>query len=245
MTAPQPGPVEQERVALEQLIQAVSYARSGKAVLEALLAFPEIAAEAAALLLNWPPLRKMLTALPSPGAYAPVQSMHRLNMVRRAAYLVQAARRLTLAIRYSRGDTDPVVRAFKHEARFLQQHLEAHAKRALAANAVAESARESLRDEHSEVEPRGLVGWYAKMDERTSKECRKADGRNFDPTRVPAIGFPGAVHPHCRCRPGPPHKTDLRVEALRGDPIDAVSGRARGKVAVATGTSWRVRTSTG
>lgn len=55
------------------------------------------------------------------------------------------------------------------------------------------------------------LGWYAKMDSITSEECREANGRNFTAGRIPAIGFPGTVHPHCRCKPGRPFNTSLSV----------------------------------
>lgn len=59
------------------------------------------------------------------------------------------------------------------------------------------------------------LGWHAKMDARTSEECRQANGRNFDASRIPAIGFPGAVHPFCRCKPGRPFNTDLSVYDIK------------------------------
>jgi hypothetical protein len=38
------------------------------------------------------------------------------------------------------------------------------------------------------------------MDERTTGECRSAHKGNFNALRQPSIGWPGTVHPHCRCR---------------------------------------------
>ena len=50
-----------------------------------------------------------------------------------------------------------------------------------------------------------LVGWKAVMDSRTSAECAAANGKNFPADRPPVIGWPGAVHPHCRCVPTKPY----------------------------------------
>jgi hypothetical protein len=72
----------------------------------------------------------------------------------------------------------------------------------------------------------GLVlGWRAVMDARTSAECRRADGKNFSVASRPLIGWPGSVHPHCRCRP---------VAAFAGAGfVDDVVTQAERKAAVA------------
>jgi len=49
-----------------------------------------------------------------------------------------------------------------------------------------------------------LLGWHSVNDRRTSPECRAANRHNFRADDMPLIGFPGAVHPHCRCWPGAP-----------------------------------------
>jgi hypothetical protein len=47
-------------------------------------------------------------------------------------------------------------------------------------------------------------------------------GRNFDVARPPMVegrpAYPGSVHPHCRCRTGPPHRvtSSVRVPAVVG-----------------------------
>jgi hypothetical protein len=245
VTAPQPGPVEAERDAMDQLIQALAYAQSAKVVLDALTAFSDVAPEVARLLLTWSPLRRVLAVPQNASGPVSVQSMHRVNLMRRASYLVQAARRLTTGWRRSRkgGDPDVLRAVWQRELRFLQQHLEAHIKRARAAREVARVTREALETEvpvAGDMLPRGLVGWKATIDDRTTPDCRRADGRNFDPTKVPAIGFPGTVHPHCRCKPVAPYRTDLRVEALRPDMVAVVSGRARGESAELSGSSWQI-----
>lgn len=105
----------------------------------------------------------------------------------RAAYLVAASRRVQ-----DRLDGGMSLRdALRAEAPTLRAHLAAQANRRRAALAVDKAAaRHGL-----------LLGWRARMDSRTSAECRAADGHNFDVTRRPLIGWPGSVHPHCRCRP--------------------------------------------
>jgi hypothetical protein len=80
----------------------------------------------------------------------------------------------------------------------------------------------------------GLLGWYSRNDDRTSAECLAAHGKNFDPNVIPPIGYPGSVHPHCRCRPGPAHKTNLLVgqspvsKANLEVAVSAIEGRRRG-----------------
>jgi hypothetical protein len=55
------------------------------------------------------------------------------------------------------------------------------------------------------LEHGNLLGWNTVIDERTSAECRAADGKNYYATAMPDIGFPGSVHPACRCYPSGPH----------------------------------------
>jgi hypothetical protein len=214
-----PSSVEQQ--ALADLTTALGYAQSAQAIAHALAAVPGVSTEAVAELLRLGPVRSMLRLQPAPGASQAIQAMHRQNLMRRAAYLVNAARRLTGSIRRGQLRSGLV-----DERRWLEQHLQATAKRVQAADAVAKEVKRQLdpRDGSAAlgegpVLPSGLLGWYAKMDARTSPECRQAHGRNFDPTRIPLIGFPGAVHPHCRCKPGPPWAAALRAEEVR--PEDA------------------------
>lgn len=81
------------------------------------------------------------------------------------------------------------------------QHMEAGRNRHQKARAVDRAARRYGPN----------LGWHARMDARTSEECRQANGRNFDAGRIPSIGYPGTVHPHCRCKPGRPFNTDRTV----------------------------------
>lgn len=224
-------PVEQERTDLERLITALAYAQSAQVAMDALEALAGVAKGAVRLLFTIPQLRGILRLAPTTGAHAAVQAIYRTNLIRRATYLAQAARRVTTAL--PRGQ-NAVLAALEAERRYLEQHLRADAQRTVAAQQVAAQARTLARQAKKGGSTwNGLVGWYAVMDERTSLDCRKANRRNFDPTRVPPIGYPGSVHPACRCRPGPPFATDKRVERVRPDVSHSVLGRRKAKKAVA------------
>lgn len=112
----------------------------------------------------------------------------RLQLQRSARYLIQAAKRLQLGINQGR-----LREALAAERRWAVAHLQAQRNRQRAAATV-----------DAEAAIRGLVlGWHARNDKITSRECRAAHGRNFRADQMPAIGYPGMVHPHCRCVPGP------------------------------------------
>lgn len=105
----------------------------------------------------------------------------------RAAYLLNAADRIRAAIASGRTAEE----ALAAEQRFTAAHTAAQANRAAAASAV----------DHVAARQRSLIlGWRAVKDSRTTAECAAADGKNFDVLHPPAIGYPGMVHPHCRCR---------------------------------------------
>lgn len=140
--------------------------------------------------------------------YAPTNPMlgaqRRQNAFRRAAYVVNAARRMTTAVRTR--DPATITAAWDRELNYLGSHLQANHKRNEAAIQLAKRWQRAGRP--------ALMGWWAKRDNRTSKECLAAHGRNFDPKSIPPIGYPGSVHPNCRCKPVLPWDTDLRVENL-------------------------------
>lgn len=117
------------------------------------------------------------------------RATYRLQLQRSAAYLFAAARRLQAAI-----NKGTLREAIALERRYAVAHHRAQANRHRAAGAV-DAATAAYGT---------TLGWYAHNDKRTTTECRQAHGRNFRPDAMPAIGFPGAVHPHCRCVPGPP-----------------------------------------
>lgn len=122
----------------------------------------------------------------------------RLNLIRRAQFLVASSRRITTDLRRSHSENKPIYQALldagARERRFYGQHQEALWTRMRAAAQVDTAV----------MDHGPLLGWYAVHDAHTSAECRAADRHNFRADQMPAIGFPGAVHPHCRCMPGPP-----------------------------------------
>jgi hypothetical protein len=133
------------------------------------------------------------------GFYGPAtMATERSNLQRRAMFVLAAARRITadLAAAHSRGQgmAAALAAAVTRERRFYAQHLIATWQRSQAGAQV-----------DGEAMTRGLLlGWHTKHDSKTSAECRQADGRNFYADHMPLIGYPGAVHPHCRCRAGAP-----------------------------------------
>jgi hypothetical protein len=152
---------------------------------------------------------KQLLDLPGPSANAGpvVMTQHLSNLRRRAAYVVNAARRFGTAAVREKSNPGSIQRALQAEGRYLQQHLSATKKR----NEAATLTQAELNKRSLPKGANGLLGWNAVLDNRTSAECRRANGKNFYPLQPPAIGLPGAVHDHCRCRPGPPHPTNQMV----------------------------------
>jgi hypothetical protein len=132
------------------------------------------------------------------GFWGPAQAQTaRLNLIRRAQFLVSCARRLVPEFaRLASGEItrEQLALSLLKEARYYGQHTEALWNRMRAA-AQADTAATDYG---------ALLGWHTVRDSRTSAECRAADRHNFRVDRMPSIGFPGAVHPHCRCMPGPP-----------------------------------------
>lgn len=128
-------------------------------------------------------------------------AMVRINLARRAQYLIASARRITTALRDARSHDENMAAALadaiERERRYYAQHLEASWKRAQAAARVDSSA----------MLYGPVLGWYSMLDRNTTADCRRADGKNFYAALMPAIGYPGMVHSQCRCLPGPPHPT--------------------------------------
>lgn len=132
------------------------------------------------------------------GFYGPAGAQTaRLNLIRRAQFLVSSAHRLTgeyARLRAGEITREDMAAALAREVRYYGQHQEAIWARQRAA-AQADTAAQDYG---------ALLGWYAEHDRRTSPECRAADRHNFRVDAMPSIGFPGGVHIHCRCMPGPP-----------------------------------------
>jgi hypothetical protein len=133
------------------------------------------------------------------GASGPASlAVIRENHLRRAQFAIASGRRMTSAVLSARslGETarSALSSSVPQERRYFGQHIEAAWNRARAAAQV---------DQAYQVYG-GLLGWYSVRDRATSAECRAADHGNFSVDRQPAIGWPGSVHPHCRCYPGAP-----------------------------------------
>lgn len=134
------------------------------------------------------------------GASGPATAaVMRVNHARRAQFVIASVQRLAADLAQARAQGQPLDQALltgiTRERRYYAQHLEAVRGRATAA-AQADMAW---------LEYGPVLGWNAMMDSRTSAECRRAAGKNFLVAVMPSIGYPGMVHPHCRCWPGPPH----------------------------------------
>ena len=106
-------------------------------------------------------------------------AMGRGAVVRRATYLLNAARRLAA------GGT------LEDERKYLRLHRGAERARREAAAAVDRAA--------AQYGP--ILGWRARMDERTTADCKWLHGKNFHIARPPDGSYPGARHGgNCRCR---------------------------------------------
>ncbi len=114
-----------------------------------------------------------------------------------ALYVIAACRRLAKAALLGEA---ALAQAWQREQVWFQAQKRAEERRLRAATlqdmtAVMNSDRPGAEQ--------GLLGWRAVIDGATTPECRWANGKNFRADRMPLIGFPGAVHPRCRCSAGP------------------------------------------
>lgn len=91
--------------------------------------------------------------------------------------------------------------AARAEAAYLTAHQRAQARRRHAARQVDAAAAKYGR----------VLQWSARMDTRTTAECRAADGHVFKADAGTLIGWPGAVHPFCRCRAVMPTVAGMRA----------------------------------
>jgi hypothetical protein len=172
------------------LVSAVSAAAAVTALTGYLSGLPDKALEAALdVVMGFPPEQA--------GASGPATLIvSRLNLIRRAQFVLASARRLTGDMAAARSNGVSMIQALQagisRERRFYGQHLQAGWNRAKAASQVDSAASTYGL----------LLGWNARLDKVTSAECRAANGKNFLASSMPLIGFPGMVHPHCRCYPG-------------------------------------------
>jgi len=122
------------------------------------------------------------------------------------AFLINAARRITDQM--AKGKT--VDEAGQVQKSYNKQHVVANRVR----NQTMQEAEKAM------VRHGPLVGWYAHYDTKTSPACRIANGNNFDAMVGTVIGYPGSVHPHCRCKVGPPFPNGQMVDdVLQANPV--------------------------
>lgn len=149
----------------------------------------------------------------------------------RAAYVLNAAERIQAAVDQAvaassstsasagtpaAADGDRAVAAVEEEARraavrreraYWAAHERARRARMTAALAVADAA--------NLYGP--VLGWYTHQDDRTTPECRAADGSNFRAELPPVVGWPGTLHGgSCRCEAGPPHPGGRSTDEATG-----------------------------
>lgn len=133
------------------------------------------------------------------GTGTAARAIQRQELYYRAAYLANATRRINAKL-----DAGLVLRdATAAERTYYASHELARRNRQNAAKAV-----DAMADIHGET-----LGWWAHEDDRTTPECRAADGSNFIVGQMPRIGYPGMPHGGtCRCKPGPRHPADSWVD---------------------------------
>ena len=192
-------PSEAQLVAAVASLLAVgaAYDATVKSVLAILapLRIPALAVKTATRIAMSAPTGDKTPTGAKPGSAAVTTA--RLERMFRATYLLSASRRINQAMREG---AKPLEVVAKERLNF-QAHQEAQVRRRQMAKQIDAAA----------LKYGATLGWYAKMDRTTSAECRWANGRNFQVDRRPPIGYPGTVHPHCRCTPGPPHAGDRTV----------------------------------
>jgi hypothetical protein len=211
MTQPQPPPPGQPPPAAAQQNLAVQAA----AVLATATTVAGAASVLAPVLAAWGVRAKVTEAElaivmghppDAEGFYGPAgTNVARINLMRRAMFLVAGIFRLNGDDSLMRAGAEAGLwtYALARERRFYGQQLAAGWNRSQSA-AQADSAAMMFGT---------YLGWYTVVDSRTSRECLEANGRNFWVYRMPRIGYPGMVHPHCRCLPGSPFPGGGMVDA--------------------------------
>lgn len=106
----------------------------------------------------------------------------------RALFILNAAKRLTVALA---GGVAPLP-AFRNEARYFELHRAAAKRRLWAAGQVDAAAQVAT-----------WLEWRTARDQRVTPACRAMEGHVFTVDQPPKIGWPGSVHPACRCYPVP------------------------------------------
>lgn len=120
----------------------------------------------------------------------------------RAAYLLNAAKRIGKSLQLLGDDPHALATAVRAERRYRDQHLAAAQNRRRAARAAD---RVALRSP--------WLQWSTVLDGRAEPECRALNGELFTVDHPPQVAgspvYPGAVHPNCRCRAVPFGATPL------------------------------------
>lgn len=133
------------------------------------------------------------------GSTSGVRAQRRLEAYFRAAYIINAAKRLTAAVKAGQAPND----ALRGERRFWRMHEQARKRRMAAVKVIADKA-----DLYGD-----LLGWYTIRDGHETPECKAAAGSNFRLSDPPAIGLPGTLHGGtCRCEGGPPHARGVSTD---------------------------------
>ena len=110
----------------------------------------------------------------------------------RAAYILNAAMRVQKEVEH-----DKTIRtALADESLNYRRHESARKGRLSAVARVEQDAKK--------FGP--LLGWYLNPLKNNEIECITANGHNFYADEGTVIGYPGAVHPFCGCKSGPPHE---------------------------------------
>lgn len=203
---------QQQRAQTTTAVATILAATSAAVVTPALLASLatvgiSAAAASAALTLTGAPSAVTVLPVAGPALIATAASEN----FYRAAYLVAAAGRIQASL--DRGLT--VKQAVALELPNTAAHLNAQRNRAQVAATVDQASKA-----HGYT-----LGWQAHMDTKTSAECRRANGKNFSVLSRPLIGWPGSVHPHCRCAPVAPFANAGWVDdvATRAERQEAVA----------------------
>jgi hypothetical protein len=134
-------------------------------------------------------------ALPEPERGPAEAQAAELNVLRGAQFKEAKHARLQADIARGRSGDVGAWPAFQagmaRERRYYSLHLAAMWNRARAAGMVDMAAQE-----HG-----NLLSWNTIRDKKASAECVAADKHNFHADRMPAIGWPGGVHPFAAVSP--------------------------------------------
>jgi hypothetical protein len=205
MTQPAPPAQQQQQLALAvaSALATASTAAGATAILGPAIVRYKITSWALAAMLD------IVMSHPpdAEGFYGPAGAqVARVNLIRRAMFGVSCLFRLNGDYaRMRAGGEVSWQDVLTRERRFYGQHLAAGWARTRAGAQV---------DSASMLYGR-LLGWHTVTDTRTSPECLAANRRNFYADKMPRIGFPGMVHPYCRCLPGTPFPGAPLVGAAR------------------------------